>query len=194
MRKILKVRIIPIAIVITMLSFNYAYSCICIIPDLEEHFSQSDQVFSAKVLWMEDTNYFYPTYNFGDDFVTFEITSNYKNVPDEALGTRISVIVSSACPYTFELDKEYIIFGELVSSKNILFVDECSVKAAYSFDKWEELEGLSQIFKHENIKLETNDLPIESKSKNQNSFITVLVFIAFLSIGLNIYFILTKQK
>ncbi|ADR20467.1 hypothetical protein MATR_19130 [Marivirga tractuosa] len=194
MRKVLKAGIIPIAMVITMLSFNCAHSCVCFIPELEEHFSQSDQVFSAKVLWIENDNHFYPTYNFGDNFVTLEIKSNYKNVPDEAIGNRISVIVSSACPYTFELDKEYIIFGEFVSSKNILFIDGCSVKAASSFHKWQELEELSQISTQNNTKLDTIDSPIESVSKKQNSFIVVLVFIAILSIGLNLYFILGKRK
>lgn len=194
MKKVLKLSTIHCLMVLMLLSSNYAYSCTCFIPELEEHFSQSDQVFSAKVLWIENDNHFYPTYNFGDDFVTLEIKYNYKNVPDEAIGTRISVIVSSACSYTFEPDKEYIIFGTLVSSKNIPFVDECSVIAASSFDKWTELEKLSDIFETEKPQLEIDELETKPVIKKNNSIIIALVLILIISIGLHLYFFLAKKR
>ncbi len=194
MRKLLRISAILCFLIFMPLFCNYAYSCICFIPELDEHFSESDQVFSAKVLWIEDEDHFYPTYDFGDDFVTLEIVSNYKNVPDEAIGTRISVIVSSACPYKFELDKEYIIFGTFASSKNILFVGECSVIAASSFDKWTELEKLSDISKTEKPQKETDDSPTKTAIKKNNLIVIVLVLISIISIGLNLYLFLAKRK
>lgn len=66
--------------------------------------------------------------------------------------------------------------------------------AASSFDKWTELEKLSDISKTEKPQKETDDSPTKTAIKKNNLIVIVLVLISIISIGLNLYLFLAKRK
>jgi len=171
---------------------HYLVACICFIPDLEEHFKMSDQIFSAKVIDIGCENGFYPTYNFGGGYVTLEVIQGFKNSPPEAKGTRISVIVSDVCHYSFKLNNTYVLFGEFVSSKDIIMIGECSVKPMASFNELEELVELSEDHQEDHKNPVESVEPIDSEG-DESSKIALFAIIS-ISIVLNLFLFFRSKK
>lgn len=184
----MRYKVFTILLVFILLSQS-ALACQCIIPDLEERFKTTDQIFSAKVLAFDKKDSFYPTYNFGGEYVTLEIISGFKNTPSIAKGIRISVIISDTCPFTFELNKEYIIFGSYYSEKEIIMVSECSVEQLSSFKEMNRLIELSEL---ENEVAQNKKMSISSDSDKTSLINFILGAFLLLSVALNLYFVVRK--